>query len=95
MDVQLLEASTHKAYIHFPFDSLSPPLLSSVVLTHVHTGQFPGGHEHMGLMLIYVHVCGIQHVFECLNTDFVGIISTINTCLILSTFIFLFLQVVI
>ena len=32
-----------------------------------------------------IYECCVQHVFLCLNTDFVGSINTINICLILST----------
>jgi hypothetical protein len=36
----------------------------------------PEPHQHMGPMLIYVYcVC---HIFQCLNTDFVGSTITIN-----------------
>ena len=48
-----------------------------------------GPHEHKGSMLIYE--CCVQHVFQCLNTDFVGSTNTINTSLILLTFTVLFL----
>jgi hypothetical protein len=49
-----------------------------------------GPHEHRGPILIYV--CCVQHVFWCINTDFVEGTNTINICLILST-IYIFIPV--
>jgi hypothetical protein len=41
---------------------------------------------------VLINVCCEQHVYKCLNTDFVGSTNTINICLILST-IYIFIPV--
>ena len=65
--------------------SLKPEALKgSVILTHGHTGQLPGGPMIIGAPHMLCTVC-----FYCLNTDFVGSTNTINVCLILSTFSFI------
>jgi hypothetical protein len=59
-------------------------LYQNINLTHEHVGQLPEGP-------LLICVCCVQHVFKCLNTDFVGSTNTINICLILSTLTVLFL----
>jgi hypothetical protein len=51
--------------------------LISAVLTHGRTGQMPGSHAHWGPCLYIYILCCVQHVFKCLNTDFVGSTNSI------------------
>ena len=73
----------------------SGPLCASAVLTHGHHGQLPRSPRAQGP---HANLCMLSMTcfFYCLiNTDFVGSTNTINICLILSTFTFLFLSVVV
>ena len=48
--------------------------VDSAVLTHGHAGEWPGGPTNIGTPC--ESVCCVQHVFKCINTDFVGSTNT-------------------